>query len=129
MEKRVLVIMLILIMSQSCEYLVDHVYFIEVQNNSDVAVRCYASYSYPDTSLDLTKPRLQLINPKSYTKIDSKEKWYKVLPNDTLEIFIISEDTLIKYSWDLIKSDYKILKRFDLSVKDIEQMSSTVIYQ
>ena len=121
-------IAIIMILCQCCELFVDHAYFIKVQNNSDAKVRCYASYNFPDTSLNLTKPSLQLINPKSYTTIESKEKWDKVLPKDTLEIFIISEDTLLKYDWGIIKANYKILKRFDLSISDIQESGSNVIY-
>jgi hypothetical protein len=119
---------IIIVLCQSCELFVDHEYYIKIQNNSNDKVRCYASYNFPDTSLNQTKPRLQLINPKSFTTIGSQEKWDKVLAKDTLEIFIISEDTLIKYDWSIIQIDYKILKRFDLSIQDIERLGSNVIY-
>ena len=64
-----LIITLLIFCIISCEKLVDHAYIIKVQNNSIDTVRCYASYNYPDTSLAINKPLLQMINPHSYTQI------------------------------------------------------------
>ena len=89
---------------------------------------CYASYNYPDTNLATNKPLLQTISPYASTKVISKEKWEDVLPKDTLIIFILSKDTVDKYTWEKIRSTYNILKRYDLSLEDLENLSWTVIY-
>ncbi|NLL27401.1 MAG: hypothetical protein GX259_01250 [Bacteroidales bacterium] len=71
------------------------------------------------------------VPPYERTPYDSKEKWEKVfkkLPKDTLSIFIFDSDTLAKYSWDRIRSDYNILKRYDLSLKDLETQNWTISY-
>jgi hypothetical protein len=128
MIKKFIIPFIVLILSFSCEDLFDHAYFFQVQNNSSNKIRCYASYNFPDTSLNLTKPPLHLIEPNSYTKIDSRKEWDKVLPKDTIEIFIFSEDTLLKYDWDIVRKEYKILKRFDLNINEIGKSSNTVIY-
>lgn len=123
-----LIITLLIFSSVSCDKLVDHAYIIEIDNNSNDTVWCYASYYYPDTSLAVNKPLLQMVTPKSYTKLASKKEWKDVLPKDTILIYILNKDTVDKYSWDKIRSDYNILKRYDLSIKDLEKQSWTVIY-
>jgi hypothetical protein len=128
MKMNDLIIILLILCNFCCDKLVDHGYFIKVQNNSNDTVWCYSSYNYPDTSIAENKPLLQMISPNVYTKLESKEKWEEVLPKDTISIFILSKDTIDKYSWDIIKSDYNILKRYDLSIKDLEKNSWTVTY-
>ena len=53
------------------------------------------------------------------TNIDSDnwEEEIEFLPKDTLSIFIFSTDTLNKYSWEEVRRDYKILRRYDLRFK------------
>jgi len=129
MRIKLIGLLFLLISIVSCEPLVDHAYFIEVQNSSNASIRCFASFNYPDTALSVDKPLLQLITPHSCTKIESKDSWDKVLPKDTIEIFFLSEDTLLKYNWNSIKDQYKILKRLDLSLKDIQRLNNIVTYQ
>jgi hypothetical protein len=50
------------------------------------------------------------------------EKWILDLPHDTLSIYFFSQDTLNKYSWEEIQRDYKILRRYDLSIEDIHKL-------
>lgn len=128
MKRNILVIISIVLFSTNCEKLVDRGYFIEVQNNSNDTVWCYSSYNYPDTTLAANKPLLQMIKPKLYTKLESKEKWEDLLPKDTIIIFILSEDTVEKYSWDKIRNNYNILKRCDLSLEDLQDMNWTITY-
>ncbi|NWO28348.1 hypothetical protein [Capnocytophaga sp. oral taxon 903] len=52
----------------------------------------------------------------------------KKLPKDTLSIFIFSSDTLNKYSWEEVRRDYKILKRYDLSYEDCVRLNFIVPY-
>lgn len=124
----ILIIMSIIFCNASCEKIVDHGYYLKVQNNTNDTIWCYASYSYPDTSLTEDKPLLQMMEPMSYTKLESKEEWEDVLSKDTICIFILSNDTVDKYSWEEIRSHYNILKRYDLSLDDLKQMNYTIIY-
>jgi hypothetical protein len=128
MRRYFLVIMTMLLSVYSCEFFVDHGYFIKVQNKANVTIWCYASYNYPDISLAVNKPLLQMIKPQVYTKLESKEDWKKVLPKDTIVIFILSKDTVDKYTWDRIRDEYNILKRYDLSIEDLEEQNWVVAY-
>ena len=119
-----------LLCGNHCENFVDHVYRIRVQNNSNDTIQFYESYNYPDTSIDVEKPRLIMVYPSEYGSLDSKEPWNEVLvpPKDTLSIFILSKDTVDKYSWEEIRKSYNILKRYDLSLEDLEYLNYTVTY-
>ena len=126
-------ILFVLIMAalsvKSCEpYCVDNVYSIIVENKLIDTIQVYASLNYPDTSLSEEKPRLKMVYPNKYSRIDSNEKWEDILPNDTVCVFILSKDTVDKYSWDLIRSSNRILKRYDLSIKDLEKQNWTITY-
>lgn len=128
MKMKILIILSIILCSASCEKLVDHVYSIKIQNNTADTIQFYASYTYPDTSIVNEKPRLIMAYPSKYSYWDSKEKWEDVVPSDTIAIYILSKDTVNKYSWDKIRMDYSILKRYDLSIRDIERQGWTVTY-
>lgn len=125
-----LVIMLLVLSSVSCQKLFDHAYIIKVQNNSQDTIQFYASYNYPDTSVEVTKPLLKMVYPLKYSSLESKKQWDDVLvaPRDTISIFILSKDTVDKYSWDRIKSDYNVLRRYDLSLDDLKNLSWKVVY-
>ena len=122
-----LVIILFVFCIASCERLVDHGIFFKVQNNSSDTIRCFASYSYPDTTLPVNKPSLQMVKPQGYTKIGDKEL-EDVSTKDTILVFIFSEEIVDKYSWDVIKSQYKILKRYNLTTADLKTQNGTVTY-
>lgn len=127
---KILIILLIALIGVSCEDLVDHVYSIKIQNNSKDTIQFYESYNYPDTLIVQNKPILTRVYPKYYSYLDSEKDWDEVLvsPKDTIIIFVLSKYTLDKYGWDKIRSDYNILKRYDLSLDDLGKQSFTVTY-
>lgn len=130
MKMNILIIMSIILCGASCEKTVDHVYSIKIQNNTNDTLLFYGSYNYPDTSVVQVKPILTRVYPKDYNYLDSKKDWDEVLvpPKDTISIFIFRKDTVDKYSWDKIRSDYNVLKRYDLSLDDLKKLSWKVIY-
>jgi hypothetical protein len=130
MKMNIFVILSIILCSASCEKLVDHVYSFKIQNNYSDTIQFYESYIYPDTAIDVTKPRLKMVFPSKYSFLDSKKDWDEVLvpPKETISIFILSKDTIDKYSWDEIRIDYNILKRYDLSLEDLQRMNWTISY-
>jgi hypothetical protein len=71
-----------------------------------------------------------MVYPSKYSYLDSKKDWDEVLvsPKDTISMFILSKDTLDKYDWAKIRSDYNILKRYDLSLADLQRMNWTITY-
>jgi hypothetical protein len=67
MRRYFLVIMTMLLSAYSCEFFVDHVYSIKIQNNSKDTIQFYESYSYPDVSIISEKPRLKMVYPAKYS--------------------------------------------------------------
>ncbi|GHT77113.1 hypothetical protein FACS189413_19790 [Bacteroidia bacterium] len=49
-------------------------------------------------------------------------EWAESLPLDTFSLFLFDTDTLACYSWSEIKTEYKILQRYDLSSGDIKKL-------
>lgn len=126
-------IILLTLCGVSCgdfEKFVDHAYSIRVQNNSKDTILYYKNYNYPDTSIDQKEPELTRINPNDYSQIYSKKEWEDVLipPKDTLSLFIFCKDTIDKYNWSEIKINYKILKRYDLSLDDLKSQKWVITY-
>ena len=124
----------------SCTLKMDAIYPIHIYNESEVQYigyyfatgGRYGSY-YPDTLLPNNNTYVynKNIKPKQHLQYDSWIKWdmtFKSLPKDTLSIFIFSSDTLNKYSWEEVRRDYKILKRYDLSIQDLELLDYKVYY-
>jgi len=112
---------------------------IKIINNSEIEIAFYP-YSflpiggcYPDTLL----PKANIgrycsrIEPKQdkgwspdLTAKDIRESYRE----DTLIFFVFSVDTLNKYSWEQIREGYKILKRYDLSIDDLDSLNWTITY-
>ena len=136
--RKVSVIFIVLLIS--CTLKMDAIYPIHIYNESEVQYigyyfatgGRYGSY-YPDTLLPNNNTYVynKNIKPKQHLQYDSWIKWdvtFKSLPKDTLSIFIFSSDTLNKYSWEEVRRDYKILKRYDLSIQDLELLDYKVYY-
>src|SRR5690606_31507629 len=47
---------------------------------------------------------------------------------DTLSFVIFDIDTLEKYSWDIVKKNYMVLQRHDLSIYDLQKLDYTLYY-
>jgi hypothetical protein len=77
---------------------------------------------YPDTTISFDK-NMGFIKAGSYVDVVigilTIEEFVFNLPSDTLSVFYFHPDTLSKYSWEVIQNDYKILRRYDLSLEDL----------
>lgn len=114
----------------------------QVENNSDLEISFY-SYSllygqfYPDTILKqdtLKDYSLSHVKPHSHIWMGTGFTYREIkkgnIPyyNDTLMFFVFSRDTLRKYSWEEIKRDYKILKRYDITGRQLNDQNWTITY-
>lgn len=110
---------------------VERVYSIKVQNNSSQLINFFDSRTYPDTLLPAEKPYYGASRPNNFAYIDSQIDWSDVfakLPKDTLSIFILNSDTVNTYNWDFIRNQYKILKRYDLSLQELQSDNFVITY-
>ena len=121
-----------------CERAMDKKYPVYLINNAGHSIGCYFSLGgdygvlYPDTLLPTTnKYIVSEIKSGSRYIYDSGIEWveiYSKLPKDTMSVFIFHTDTLKKYSWEEVRTGYKILKRYDLSLEDLKKSNYTIVY-
>jgi hypothetical protein len=87
---------------------------------------------YPDTSLSNKKPEGVNIPPGIKEAFEeargSYSSLYNDLPSDTISFVIYDTDTLAKYSWEIIRQQYNILQRYDLSLQDLQKLNYTLYY-
>lgn len=141
----------ILIILCSCNFCCDknpfakHVWRIIVRNQSSQRIGfIYPEYDrktkqilnihlFPDTSLVEKEPSPMINVPTSDERyIDFPQDFdevFEAIPSGKLSIYIFSEDTLKKYSWEEIRQGYKVLKRYDLTHAELDQMDYTIVYQ
>lgn len=84
--------------------------------------------AYPDTTISFKKDNLGLISQKAFVvgaENSPIESILKSIPSDTLSIFYFHPDTVTKYLWEVIKHDYKILRRYDLSLENIRALCNS----
>ncbi len=116
-------------------------YSVSMYNKSNHSINVYfnddENYKsiYPDTIITDFRNRLgqKILSTEKKTLISSSsstlENMFEVsVPNDVLSLFIIHSDTLAKYPWETIRKNYNILKRYDLSIQDIQLLDFTVPY-
>lgn len=118
-------------MSASCEKFADHKYGIRIRNKSQQTINVYAAYILPDTLLSNQKPTLKEIKPENSTHIYDNEvgdTGFERFKSEKITIFILSKDTLAKYSWNEIRTHNNILKRYEITEKDLTDMGGSVIY-
>ena len=140
-------LLLLLFMLNSCRFIdVMNRSFqdIKIINNSNTDIGFYA-YSfipvswkygefYPDTLLppeDIGYYCIRISPMHSHTYTTRFETEYirsRFGGNDSLMFFVFSVDTLDKYSWDEIREGYMVLKRYDLSITDLDSLNWTITY-
>lgn len=130
-------IIILLLCANCCENLplVDRFYSIEVNNESNDPIYFWLDWQkplqYPDTTLPENRPALIRIGPNDKFYVDSREEWKDILerlPADTLSVFILDGIVYENIEWSVIQDNYMILKRYDLSLKDLDQLGFSIHY-
>jgi hypothetical protein len=106
---------------------------IKFVNNSVSTLYITYSVDFPDTSIGTIYDICNEIEPHSNclsynTDGDNWDKEFKKNSNDILLFFIFDADTIGKYGLATCKSEYKILKRYQYSKNDIENLDRTITY-
>ena len=127
----------------------DEGYMLLVENNTNHIIALFVEEtSYPDTSIIEIKPIV--FQGRYCLTIDAKPELFFVQPNsinthdlcyrgrledryrfnkiEKLSVFIFHNDTIDKYTWEEVREDYMVLKRYDLSLKDFQNLDFTVTY-
>ena len=130
-------IILVFTLSNSCDKLMEKWHGIKIQNNTDKVIfvsagsERYGLFSYPDTVLTTSRPSLLSVSPTHYNNLRSSIKWKEIienLPEKKLSIYFFNSDTINQYSWQEIKLGNKIMKRFDVTIEDLERLNYSITY-
>lgn len=95
---------------------------------------------YPDTSIYSGIPN-PVLDP-THTKVLPEETnttalWGKdcielafksLIPSDTMMIYVFDAKVLEGSAWETVKTNYLVLKRYDLSLQDLEGVNWTITY-
>lgn len=128
-----------MLFAQGCEIAMDKDFPLYFKNNANHPVQVYLNDDenyvalYPDTLISESTERLGIVKSGKKARIaggsGSWENIFEVsVPNDTLSLFVFHTDTLARYPWAEVQGKYKILKRYDLSLRDLERLDFTVTY-
>lgn len=142
-----LILFIVLLCSYQCDKLaMDKKYPLYFMNNSDRRVTInlnsdgtYVGREYPDTAIAETLLQFERplnddwgVKPRQKVMFSdgsmSWEKIYNSVSSDTLSFMIFDIDTLNTYSNEIIRSEYKVLQRYDLSIYDLQKLDYTLYY-
>jgi hypothetical protein len=113
--------------------------YIDLYNNSGSPISYYLPWEdsvfYPDTTLpDITSTLYKPYMFKKQWSVNfgspgpNENQLFAMFPTDTLSIFFFDPDTLLKYDWRIIREEYKILVRYDLSHSDLKKLNWRIDY-
>lgn len=111
-------------------------YALIINNNANHSITFYVGnigteHVYPDTALESNKPPMSSIAPgKSMPWGVSYpfEEFIQEFPADTISLYLFHLDTLNRYNWPVIRSNYKVLRRYDLSIEYLHTTNFRVNY-
>ena len=109
---------------------------IYIENNSDFDILFeFVSYRYPDTTVLTDNPfkddrqyELSVLLANSLVSLPAR--WIDSFEKDTtpMMVFFFSKDTVDLVSWNKIRDEYKVLKRFDLTKAKLDSLNWTLTY-
>ena len=67
-------------------------------------------------------PNSQLLFPGRFKNL------FEEMPDYQYVMFLFEKQTVDSVSWDIIKSNYLVLRRYDLSLADLEEMNWIITY-
>lgn len=107
-------------------------YCIDFYNNSNHTISITYSISFPDTSLSKRMNLCNRIEPFSQCEGCNAtvfEMDFDYNKHGILQFFISDEDTIAKYGVEDYTKNYRILKRFEYTLKDLDSMNWKIIYE
>ncbi len=96
----------------------------------------FSPYPYPDTTISESKPlsdiqqyNLSLLYANSSKDLNAP--WLASFEMDPrpIMLFFFSRDTFDQVPWEKIRSEYNILKRYDLSKSTLDSLNWTIEYK
>jgi hypothetical protein len=136
MKIKILACLLILVSLLGCPNYSDDTTIILINNSSDTLLYYDIYKKTGDTLLknnsiyptEETKKRWMLL-PNSQLLFPGRFKnLFEEMPEYQYVMFLFEKQTVDSVSWDIIKSNYLVLRRYDLSLADLEEMNWTITY-
>lgn len=90
----------------------------------------FTSYLYPDTSIQDSRALIKLVpNAEAPRGSGSNlDEIFNEYPADTLSFFFFEENVINNTDWEVVRENYLILKRYDLSAEDIITLNYMIPY-
>ena len=114
--------------------------YISIHNVSNKNIYVEYVLGYPDTTYFKYEPNPAL-SPELSKVLSGQtnsnalgsrscweDKFKSLIKSDTVMIYVFDAQVLESTPWDTVKANYLILKRYDLSLVDLQQMNWTVTY-
>lgn len=131
----ILLVICVLTLGTGCEAVSGYDSRFKVVNNSGRAIYVEKSYTFPDTSIPPGSP---MISPIATRVEPGKELGIPILccweakleevPSHMVMLFVFDADTVDLLPWDRVRREYKILRRYDLTIEDLRQLNWTITY-
>ena len=113
-----------------------------IVNEFENSIYVSHSFIYPDT-VDFYTPfpkidtHLNKVFPNDKSDIPlfiGRDCWEvlikdkELVSSDTLMIYVFDGELIENISWDIISSEYKVLRRYDVSLEDLQRLNWTITY-
>lgn len=139
---KLMICVTMLVALSSCDFTIwilgvepDYLY---IKNDAGFNIGYYAAVGglygnfYPDSLPTTDSLVIKKMEPDTKKILLHKQstwkRYFKNLPYQKLSVFIFNSDTLEAYSWDEVRDEYKILKRYDLSLDDIRNLDYIITF-
>jgi|AntDeeMinimDraft_5_1070356.scaffolds.fasta_scaffold02449_5 hypothetical protein len=147
MKKNILLLNIVILVTSCCVKNTENCHkIITVVNNTDKAIYVKGNYRYPNT--DAYKNSQNPLNSgyskvlahessqghnKSETALPSFGDCYEaiyssLIESDTMMVYIFDGPTLETKGYNYIKENELVLKRYDLTLKDLDSLNWTITY-
>lgn len=103
-------------------------------NNSSELVYVEGSWEYPDTAINVSNPALA----GDYYKVSGNSSGDPLKLQDTYEgrfnqyekvmVFVFDARVIETTPWETVKANYMVLRRYDLSLDDLNKMNWAITY-
>jgi hypothetical protein len=125
-----IIVTLILLLFNSCADQPEIHHYIDLVNNTNNSYYAFPSYNSPDTLFYSFESATEIL-PNEIKGIGSIIGWenlIETIEDKTLIIFLVDKDTLTKYSNNDIVNNYRISRRYDLTVTELDSLDWTITY-
>lgn len=133
--KNLAFVLIALLLSTSCD--TNNSYFdnrLKVINNSDKTIYAVSYQSYPDTTLgkiSVAEKSSNKARPNGIITLGRGGTWETAFKEDIhqkLIVFIFDAAVVDNTPWDTIRNNYLILKRYELTLQDLEKVDWRITY-